>query len=352
MKIAILSFFFIFECFCQDTYYTNANINFKKEYYQVPMDEVIWSKFQAGEPHYFYKGPYKGKGWSEALDDKIILALRKENIKIYVDYFTTIKANAFYGANPNYTICSRFGEIYKNYKSVKNKNDVLQNKYAKLSIPLSIRWPIMQFAIRSNKVKTIQKYKYPHSNVYSVQSIINDPDLYTVYQSGTYTALTPYLFGVYLGQNNVINPKYKKRVYEFVASDAIQLIMMLRGNRMHYVDMTQYYDYHIKLLKIQKDVMELFDYSHKDPREFIDDDLRVTAFFCRAPIQNKKIVDNAINIIDREVKKYRTNLDFISKSFKQYLLNTNQKIVDYKDFPFFKLGLDYMQRLEKGDFDK
>lgn len=346
-------FFLISESFGQASYYTNANINFKKNYYQVPTDEIIFAKIQAGEPNFFYKGPYKGKGRSEALFDKIILALRKENIRTYVDYFTGAKVHDFYDLNPLYTVCSTNGTIYSDYKQNKNKHDfVIPDKYSHLAIPHSVRTPIMHFAIRTDKIPEIKEYQYPHSSVYSVKGIIHNPNLYTVYQMGSYSPISKYIFGVNSFTSNLsMPPEFKKRVYQLVASDAIQMIMMLRGNRMHYVDMTQYFDYHINLLNIGKDVMQLLEYSHKDPKDFTDDDLRVSMFNCTGPLKNKKLIINTIKIINKEVKKYRTNVDFISTSFEKYLKDTNQKIINYKDYPLYKLGLDYMKRLENGEFD-
>lgn len=331
--------------FQKDEYYTNANKN-RKQFYQVPKNYLIFAKYQGVEPHWLYKGELRGKGNLEPLFDELILTLRKNNIDTYTDYFTPAKST-FYRTDPQFEICNISGSNFEKYKRA-TKMSYVSGKYHSNSIPHLIRPAIGFFGILSSKTSSIEKYKYPGTQVYSVKGILDDPNLYTVQVKNMSSEISSY---VYENQHTDVSPLYKRRVYEFVASDGIQVTLMLQGRRMHWVDLRQYEDYFLKKLKIGPETIAYLPYSHKNPLEFTDEDLRVSFFNCNGPMNSKNKIDKIIKILNSVIKKRRTDLDYWTKNLKAFHKADQSPYVPPSESSNLKLNFERKKEIDEGKFD-
>lgn len=330
--------------------YKKANKNHKKFYYQVPYDELIFNKFQAYEPAHMFEGPLKGRGWNEPIYNFLINKLREQGISVYVDYLTPAKSR-FYKENILYEKCSvpisSFREYKKNLDILRKNNFLVDNKYKTISIPVELKSGIGLFAIDAKKVKHIEKYKFKGTNVYNLQSLIEDETLYTIKIKDEGSALAKY---IYEDKERSIRKKHlKKRFYEFVASNAIQTILMLRGHRMDWAEITHQGDYFIHKLGIDKNQMEVFEFSETHPNDSTNDDLNVVFVSC---VGKKLVKLKKVNsILNQEIKKIRTNHQFWSKVLKQYSIDFSLPQYTPENFFFIKEIFKRKVDVDKGVFD-
>lgn len=330
--------------------YTKANINTQK-YSQVPKGVLLWLKTAALEPLNIYQGQLRGHGWAEPLDNLAVLALRKEKIPVYVDYFTNAKRN-FYFNNPGYITCGARVKTWKNYQ--KSYNDLKQNdfkfnnKFELWANPNHMYSAISIIGIGAKKRHLFSKHLWKNTNVYNIKSILDDPELYTTQITGQASSLSQYIY-VDPPRNYTIFPQYKKRVYDFVASNAIQITLMLNAGRMDYADMLFTGDFHVKKLKISEKNILLAKQSHVHPDTFTKDDLLLDFNICRG--DNLSDLQKYIKIINESQKKIRGDILFWNAVLKQYSIDMDLPYVSPKDFDFTKEAIKYKKELDAGEFD-
>lgn len=328
--------------------FIKANKN-QEKFYAVPTNYLIFHKIQAIEPIYFSDGAARGYGWVEPLDNSFIYSIRSTGIKIYVDYFTHAK-NRFYLNTPGYEICS-LGKATKQKYDARNKKllDLKfkeHSKYTILSIPSRISPPIGLLGILPEKISAIEKYKFPGTNVYNIKSIVDDPDLYTAQiQDMMVTEIARYIYD----QDAFIKKQYKKRVYEFVASNAHQLTLMLRAKRMHYVDLTIFRDFYAKKFNIKNDKIVFVDIAHVHPNSFTDNDLLLSYHYCTG--KNLSKLKKVMSIINEQTKNLRTNNNFWHKVLAQWAKKHEVPYQSPSEFYGLSENFKRKAQIDQGFFD-
>lgn len=329
--------------------YTKANINKKKFYYQIPQDELILNKAQAMEPRDMFEGPLKGRGYGEPFTNHIILKLRQAGIDVYTDYFTNAKGG-FYRKNIKYEKCSIRSKKFSSYKSIVldyKKRNTQNGKFFVISIPHGLKSPIGLLGINPSKIPQVEKYKFAGTNIYNLKDILNDKELKTIHVTETGSAISEI---IYANQNNrILLPQFKYRVYEFVASNAIQIPLMLRGKRMDWVDLSIYSDYYIKKLNITKDKIALLSYSTIQPSKITNDNYMIDYFECYG--KNLAKLEKVINIINIETKQLRTNLSFWTKVLTNFANDFGIPYVSPLEFHDTSELFKLKTAIDRGDFD-
>lgn len=344
----ISAILFLSFCLGEELDYKSANIN-SKVYFQVPKGELLFPKTSAAAPHWFDTLPLKGLGWQEPFQNKMIEDLRKVEKFVYVDYFTVSKSR-FYLQNPGYNICLGFARTYNQYKNAKvsfhQKKMFDKNSY--VTIP-HIFYPFTGYiGISPKKFPLFEKHLWQKTSVYNLESLLNDPNLYTVQITGTGSMIKPFIYQ-HSELNNTLKAQYKKRVYDFVASDAFQLPLMLQGKRMDWVDITAQQDYYFKKLKIDPKSYILAPVSIKHPDSFIEEDFRVMYFICLN--DNNKQLEKIGRTLDKTIKQYRTDLKFWDKVLKDFAKHTQTKDEKVEDFFFTQTMVKLKKKIDQGAFD-
>lgn len=330
--------------------FTMANKN-RRSYDQVPKGELIWIKYSAGEPIYIYEGPLRGHGWIEQLDNAFINTIRAKGIAVYVDYFTPAK-EMFYRDTPGYIACGNFNrsvKFYKNlYKTAKKNQFKYKNKFEFYALPHHLWSPLGVIGIAKKKRHLFAKHLWPNTNVYNVKSILDDPNLYTTQITNTASSIREY---VYLNShtNLTIRPEYKKRVYEFVASNSVQITLMLNAGRMDYADMLFTNDFYVKQLKLPADSIEFATQSNVHPDLLSKNDVHVEFLVCNG--DNLEQIKNYVRIINPIIQKLRGNNHFWKTVLKQYFIDIDQPYISPEEFYYTKEAIRYKKELDNGDFD-
>lgn len=328
--------------------YTLANKNISR-YDQVPENEIIMAKHQALEPAAFFQGPMRGHGYDEPNININIMSLRNAGFKVYVDYFTHAKIQ-FYHLAPKYTICVsnlRSRQILKQLvEESKLTNKKKGEKKILYSYARTLRSPYGTIAVLKTNMHKFTKHLYPGTNIYNFKAILDDPDLYTVQVKDAHSGLLNYIYADKNKSN--IKLEYKKKVYEFVASNSVQLILMLKGRRMHWADNTVIGDFYIHQLKLTN-LIETIPYSHVHPDQLTIDDTQVLYTRCSGPNLSK--LEKVIKIINENAKKSRLNEEFFTSVNKQYAKDFNLPYIGPKEFYHTKESFRYKEELEKGVFD-
>lgn len=355
--ILLLSFFFVFKVLATTTTttindpiieidYTKANKN-HPEYEQVPQKTLLWHKYQAQEPLFFPTRPLKGRGSMEPLSNEIILSLRKHGIETYVNYYTSAKA-MFYSITPNYEVCTWRMSEKKNYQNIaaelKLKGD--EGKKVNATIPFLFLPSLGRFMVLNTKLNDIKKYLYSGSkDVYNFKDLILDENLKTVIIVGAGSVMSSYV----RGKNQILLPQLKKRVYEFVPSEAIQLTLMLNGKRMDWVDMTFYGDYDAKKLGLSQK-MSLLNYTNNiDPSQLSRENDKVMFYLCLG--DNSAKINKIINIANESIKKLRTNKAFWTSVLRQFAIDTKSDYIAPEDYYYTKLAMKYKTDIDAGLYD-
>lgn len=341
----------IFKIYAQDIQidYTKANIN-RKQYDQIPNDELIFAKYQATEPLFFPDGALKGRGYNEPIVNEYILASRGKGISTFVDYFTTAKS--YFYQEHNYQICVSPVREFRIYKKIfqenKKNNYTFLNKKRLISIPDTFFPGLGKMAISKSKIGLISKHFYKNSKIINIKSLLDDERLKTIQIVGDGSGIRRYIYNNPENPDKIL-PQYKYRVYEFVASNAIQLTLMLKGKRMDWVDLTTLGgDFYMKQLRFENE-MEFFSFSHIDPQFLTKDDLIVNYYSCHG--NDLKKLQNQIDIINNTIKKYRTNYPFWEKVLKQYAKDVNIPYVAPEHFFDYQETFKRKKEIDRGDFD-
>lgn len=332
--------------------YVKGNINKRKHYYQVPTDELLFIKYQALEPLFLFERKTRGQGVFDPLINAYVLNLRDNGVTTYVDYLTPAKA-VFYQNHPNYDICRpilRSFNIYKDLVKENRKHDFKhEGKFTDYSIPYNIGDKYGIFAMTTSKLKLIEKHKYPNTDIYNIKSLLDDEDFYTIQINNIGSAIVRY---IYLDGEAATkrNPKYSRdRVYEFVASTAEQITLMLKGRRMDWVDISAWGDYYIQKLGIKGNTMTVLKFSHVPPAELSINDYQINAMRCT--MKKKDQLEKVMKLIDIQARKIRGNKDFFTKMLQNYSKKFNVPYVAPEDFFYTKGGFDKTYDLRRGDFD-
>lgn len=113
------------------------------------------------------------------------------------------------------------------------------------SIPDSMGPVLARLAINKEKSSFVKKHFSSETKVVNIKSLLDDEKLRTIQVNNMSSGIAPYL---YLDQERPesIKEKYSKRVYDFVANNAIQIPLMLNGKRMYWVDISIFGDFYIK----------------------------------------------------------------------------------------------------------
>lgn len=329
--------------------YTKANKN--KEYERVPQNILVWAKYQAVEPVFMHSGPLRGHGFFEPYQNNLINSIRNSGIETYVNYFTVAKTY-YYAQSNKYFICrdmNRPFSVYKKYieDTVKN-NFKLMNKYQLFSIPINLRPPLSLLAVNAAKQKLFEKHMYPSSQIINIKSLINDPNLKTIQIEGMASGIMPYIYN-HPEKDRTIKAKYKSHVYEFVASDTIQMVEMLNGFRMDYFDAQFSEDFHWNMLKKKKIEIKFLQYSHKEPSSITFDDYYVNVNRCEGEDLGK--LKKVIQIINDRIVKMRGNYSFWSKVLKQFSIDTKTNYQPPEIFFFTKETFINKRKIQEGFFD-
>lgn len=352
----VLSMIFSKCIFANASYLTNANKN-RKKYYQVPTDELIFGKIAAIEPIYIYEGKLRGKGLAEAQVDKMILKLRNSKIDLYVDYFTPAKSHFYYNQE-GYEICSDFGVDllgYRRKKKLLKKNNFQTGpkRFEVMSIPNQIDPGSSKIAIRTVLLKDFERHKFKETNVYNIRSIIMDEKLKTVQAKDMWSVIYNIIYGIQdHTQSNNLNPIFKKRVYEFVASNYIQLILMLQGKRMDYVDISVVDDFYIKKLGISENVITTIPISFDHPLNNLDkkeDGLDLAYIACSGP--NLEKLKKVIGIINDVIKMTRTNEAFWEKTLVKFFKDVEMPYVSPQKYFATKFNFLNKKKIDSGYYD-
>lgn len=357
LSLLLYNFFLVFNAFSLsqeeeiEINYTKANIN-RKKFYQVPQDELIFTKFQSNEPNQIFEGPLKGHGFEEPFFNFIIQQIRQAGINVYVDYFTAAKTQ-FYKFNDKYEVCSSPQTTFREYKERllmdKANNYKHGNKFRMNAIPRALFRPTGTFAILTPKLPLIQNYKFPGTNIYNIQSILDDEKLKTIQITQTGTRISDLIYT----DNNFkdkIHLKYKYRIYEFVSSNAIQEILMLQGKRMDWLEITDTEHFYPHQLKISKEKITFgLEFAKKNPALLTIDDHFLGYFSCTGKDLSK--IKKIMQIINASVKKARTNKNFWSKVLKNYAKDFNLPHLEINNFYFTKDLFKYKKEIDRGDFD-
>lgn len=332
--------------------YKSANIN-RKKYYQVPQNELIFGKLQANEPAFFFEGPKKGHGYQEPLENYYIQKVRNSGISVYVDYFTESKV-MLYVSNPNYEICVLYGGPFSHYKNVIKKSMeskfVYDSKFRMQSIPVHLEPTRGRFAIKTSKLPLIKKYLYPGTQIYNVESIANDDQLKTIMITGAGSGFGPYFYdNFWKAESRTLKPGLKKRVYEFVASNSIQFILMLQGNRMDYAEVEAPIDFYKQKLKISDNEIVILNYSDKHPNLMTKDDLNIRYYNCFSKDLNK--LKKVISIINSNAKNIRSNEAFWNEVLSNYAKDFDLPYTSPRDFYYTKEVFKNKKEFDAGFFD-
>lgn len=336
-----------------NNYLLNPIIN-KKQYSQVPQNELIFAKKQAVEPMYFYKGKLKGLGWVEALEKEIILDLRRSKFDVYVDYFTPAKTG-FYLSKKQYILCTLTNtEINRYRRSLRPSND----SYILKSIPFLFFTNTPKFAILKNKIPYIEKYKYPGTQIYNIKNILDDENLKTIQVEKMTSSIFRYIYeDLYFQDRNsftkeaFLKKNYKKRIYQFVASDAFQIPLMLQGERMDWVDLLIWSDFYFKKLDISSSKISILNYSIENPKlPYEDTSFKIATIVCKG--KSKIDIHNIIDRVNNIIKKYRTNLVFWTKVLKDFARDTETSYESPMEFERLMINFKLKKEIDAGKFDK
>lgn len=326
--------------------YSMANKN-TKGYDQVPQNELIVAKYQAAGPRYFSDFPLRGKGFIEPLINEMILKLRANKIDTYVDYFTTAKFG-FYLSNPSYEICAGSTRTLLQYKNLLKQKQQGPRLYY-YGIPYYLLPAVGVVALGQKKKHLYSKHLWPNTDVYNTKSLLNDPDLFTAQITASTSSIKEY---IYLNEidSMILRPEYKRNVYDFVASDAIQIPLMLKGKRMDWVDMSMFNDFYIKKLKIGPEEIILAPLSNSHPNSLSINNIKVVFPFCVG--KNHKIMSQALKVMNDISKKRRTNLKYWTAVIKQYAKDMDIPYQDPQLFYYTKTNFEWKKELDRGDFDR
>lgn len=334
--------------------YVKANKN-TKVYEQVPQGVLIWTKFQANEPQQIFSDNLRGRGWLEPLENHSILSLRKAGHEVNVNYLTTAKTLSYLdpAVEGKYEMCGIRTRPFKTYKFMKDKlikeHSMKRNNYSKLSIPVLILSPVERFAILPDKAHLIQPYLWPGTQIYNVKAILDDTRLKTAVIKSTYTAIKQYIYNDWTTDGNQELKKiYKFRVYEFVASNADQITLMLNGRRMDYAQMDDG-NFFMKKYKIPEEKIKFYEYSKVHPNQFTIDDKIIIFYLCNGP--DSTILKKRISIINQSLKEVRTNYEFWKKVMDQFHLDTKSPLIDPKETYDLKEHFKLKNQIDQGMFD-
>lgn len=352
--VAIIYFFLIhFNLIHASNYieldYEKANKNIRN-YSQVPKNELIFIKYAAIEPVYFVEEPLRGKGWNEPLDNQIILGLRKHE-SVYVDYFTDAK-EGFYRKTDGYEVCGYFSRTFGFYKKLfkesKKRKNFFHNKKELFSIPaiLSPVYAIAGFA--KEKRHLFEKHKFDGSDYYNIKSILNDKHLYTAQVTGQGGILKELIY-IDPHLDLRIKPIYAKRIYDFVASNSIQLTLMLRANRMDWADMSWSIDFYANKLGIDSSVVSFNKVSIKNPKDFTFDDILMSFVVCNG--KDLSQLKKRIGIINNVIKNVRQDDTFWERVMRNFAKHTQTSYVPPEEFYQTKEMIDKKKELNQGVFD-
>lgn len=360
MLFIILCFLFIPTCPAELTKdeipidYQLANKNDPKHLAlgQVPRDKdiYIYAKIAAIEPMMIYESTLRGKGWAEPFINSFILELKKEKIPVYVDYFTTAKVE-FYRTTSGYSMCSGKNMSVNNYKNklaeLKKNQYKYNDKFTLYSNINFISLPIGPMGISSKKRKLFEKHLWKNSLIYNILSILEDPSLYTIQITNQASMIAG---NIYEDKKRIILDKYKKRVYDFVASNSIQVPLMLNANRMDYADLTYSGgDFYLKKLKIPDEKVKFAYASSVHPDLIEKDNYRVSLISCQGYKLDK--LKKIINIINKMNDKTRTNFIFWEQVLQQFSKDMQIPYLSPLDFSGTKYNFIFKKEIDRGDFD-
>lgn len=317
---------------------------------QVPKgkDALLFSKGAAYEPAFIYEGALRGKGYLENEVNIFILELKKKKIPVYVDYFTSSK-NVFYKLTPGFKICAmQFRSLGKYKKIIQELTESKyqhEGKFMLNSFPYFVSGPTRTIGIAQKKRHLFSKHLWSNTNIYNIESLINDSNLYTTKITDRSTAIGRFIFD----KNYNIKEIYKKRVYDFVASNAIQITLMLNANRMDYAETGFENDFYAKQLKIGEDKIQFAEISFIHPKDFSIDENFVYYIECRG--DNLKELELYISTINSVMKKFRGNYKFYEKVLKKFSQDLKIPYVAPEDFYGTKYTIKFKKEFDKGFFD-
>lgn len=327
-----------------DLDYTKANKN-TKVYEQVSQNVLIYSKYQAIEPRHFSDNPLRGKGFMEPVLNEIILKMRENKIEVYVDYFTSAKFG-FYARTPGYEICGSANRTFRQYKKfIKQKYH--GSKLLYVGRPLFFLSAVGTVAFGQKKRNLFAKHLWPRTNIYNTKSLLDDPELFTAQITASGTIIKEYIYTN--TTDNILIPKYRKNVYDFVASNAFQIPMMLKGKRFDWIDITTMSDFFIKKLNIGADIISLAPISNTHPDTHSIDDIIVTFPFCVGVHRNK--MEMYIKLINEIVVKRRTNLNFWKAVLHNFAQDMEIPNDPPENFYYTKTMVEWKKEIDKGEFD-
>lgn len=284
----------------------------------------------------------------------MINSIRSNGIPVYVDYFTPAK-RSHYVSNEGYEICYTFFQSAKLYKALKTdlikKNYKYYDRFKIVSTPMLVLNPVATLGVLPNQLKNIDKYKFPNSEVYNLKGILDDPNLYTIQVKSMASPHHQFVYGK--RSNSLREPEllkiYRKRVYEFVASNLDQVPLMLRGKRMHWTDLGPLPEYFIQKYKITPENFIQIKASAIAPQELKLDDELVYYNICVG--QDFQKLQKIEKIINEKILKLRTNRLFWDQVVKDFAKNTNLKYQSLDDFSIRRETFKYEKELKAGLFD-
>lgn len=335
--------------------YQQANKNDPKllELGQVPRGKgiLVWMKNAAMEPSMIYEGKQRGKGFSEPFSNALILELRKFKIPVYVDYFTTAKGG-FYRKTPGYTVCGTSSVSYRRYRQSfltlseqKFRAEGFDNKFTLISIPIRITYPVTLIGIAQKKRQLFSKHLWKNTDIYNIKSILDDANLYTTHITDQASIINQFIFD----KNGNLYPQYKKRVYDFVASNSIQITLMLNANRMDYADMRFDINFHAKKINIPEEKIQFAYASQVHPDTITSEDYYLG--FLRCNSDDLQLIKRIMEIINPVIKNNRTNREFWEKVLKQFAIDFQVPYESPDTFYFTKDSMKMKKEMDSGKFD-
>lgn len=340
-----------------------------KKYDQVPKNVLIFARYASVEPLYFSSGPFKGHGPTEYKLNFMIQKLREQGIEVYVDYFTPAKASIFYEKQEGYEICrpvSRFYEYYINFLNKLKRNfNQEDGKFKIHSLPYMIESTQAMLLIRKEDLTKYEKHLFKNSYFYNIKSILDDESLKTIQITGMSSRIRDFIYEKY--DANILKKKYKFRVYDFVASDGMQIPLMLRGFRMDWVDSSISRDYNMNIVNIDSlekiencknkpncnpgftsQLMPIFALSQA-PGIISNDNINLATIRCSG--NNLKKLKKIMKVINTEIKRQRQDKKIIEKIHRAASLKRN---VPYESLEKDPYAIDYLKNFKKlkdGEYD-
>lgn len=338
--------------YSKDIDYINANIN-KKNYQQVPKNVLIVGKYQAYGPGWLVEGELRGYGYEEAYYNTLINQLRLNEATIgdvYVDYFTVAK-HGFYRNNDGYEICSVRTRPFKQMKIIakdqKINNYKYLNKYLLYSKAYAIQPHFGILAFRKKNSSRFDQFYFDNSKIINIRKLMNDESFKTIQVTNSAGVVREIAYTFGHGEWKLI-PSFKKRVYDFVSSNAVQITEMLKHDRMDWADFTFYGDYYAQKLNYMND----FTFVHfllTPIHELTMDDLNTVYVFCVS--ENLSKLKKVMKIINTTIIKYRTNEVFWDEVSKKYTEKLKISPLKKEEMFSIKENFNYKTQLDQGIFD-